>query len=351
MASTPSEYNLVTLDELTALTAPLSSSDIFYILQYDSKESVYKENANKVTLETLTNYFDSTLGSSSHYNAGVNAGEVLLIPDNGKIPDNLISDNFATSTSLNTTNENLNTTTTTLNNHIVSYNNPHRTNYGLALNALHLKGIQLPSAWYGGFVLGPNSSFREDIMATSRSLQYNKEGGSYNTFYITSDILGIYHGGDTSPTGFFIKYGNLSIEGQPVTIVPPTSANHAATKNYVDNLVSNSTISNKIVNVSGDTVTINPTNDGNNPLYLINHTSGTSRTISFNNSAFTSTDHYYNFILTVSNSTSETLALSLNINSGTFNTDIEANKKAYINFMLVPASLGNQLILTHIYTV
>ncbi len=55
MASSPSEFNLVTLDQLPALTDPLADTSLFYVLQFDSVNSVYKKEANKVTLGTVSN--------------------------------------------------------------------------------------------------------------------------------------------------------------------------------------------------------------------------------------------------------------------------------------------------------
>lgn len=90
MASTNSEYFLITLDELEYPSTTLSSNDLFYILQYDTRISGYKSEANKITFNTLNDFIKANNGTSILYNAGLNPGEVLLIPETGTIPNTLL---------------------------------------------------------------------------------------------------------------------------------------------------------------------------------------------------------------------------------------------------------------------
>lgn len=90
MSSTKSEYFLVTLNELEFPSTTLSSNDLFYILQYDARSSTYKSDANKITLDTLNEFIKGNNGTSILYDAGLNANEVLLIPESGIVPGTIL---------------------------------------------------------------------------------------------------------------------------------------------------------------------------------------------------------------------------------------------------------------------
>lgn len=138
MASSPSEFNLVTLDQLPALTDPLADTSLFYVLQFDSVNSVYEEEANKVTLGTVSNYFKKDFGTAVNYNAGTSPNEVLLIPTSGIVPDDLISDTFAKSTDLTA--------------HIDNKSNPHTVTYQQVIANI-ASGGELSASWQGGIIL------------------------------------------------------------------------------------------------------------------------------------------------------------------------------------------------------
>lgn len=333
MASTPSEFNLVTLDQLPALTDPLADTSLFYVLQYDPVNSVYQEEANKVTLGTVSNYFTKDFGTSVNYNAGTSPNQVLLIPSSGKIPDNLVSDTFAKSADLTA--------------HIDNKSNPHTTTYQQVISAI-AQGGRLAASWQGGVIFSNDMSWKEEIYPSYRSVQYNN-GDNYHTWVVSPNQAALYGSYDRVVRGYYIENnGQLSIKGVPVSVLTPTEATHAANKDYVDNKISQGTTCNKVVQVPGDTIIIDPETNGHNPMYVISF-SGLVGEIAFDTTKFTSTDVYYEFKVLIKNTTGSQITITWNVNSNPFDTKIDGYRNAFCNFKLLPTSAGlSPFVLTSI---
>lgn len=317
MASSPSEFNLVTLDQLPALTEPLADTSLFYTLQFDSANSVYEEEANKVTLGIISNYFKKDFGTSINYNAGTSSNEVLLIPASGIIPDNLISDTFAKSVDLTA--------------HIDNKSNPHTVSYQQAIAAI-TSGVTLDSTWEGGTVSG--NSWKEEIYPTHRLIQYGTDTNNYHTFACSTNSIAIYANINNIISGFYIKNGNLSIEGGPVTVVTPINDNHATTKKYVDDSINASRIShNKIINYT-DNMNFDYASDGIDPCYIIQ--TNANKTVDWN---FTNMPNINIFSYTVAIKNSGNTEISITFpKAGNVITKISVNKTAFCRFEKYPAS-------------
>ena len=318
MASSPSEFNLVTLDQLPALTDPLADTSLFYVLQFDSVNSVYKEEANKVTLGTVSNYFKKDFGTAVNSNAGTSPNEVLLIPASGTVPDNLISDTFAKSADLTA--------------HIGNKSNPHTVTYQQVIANI-ASGGRLPASWQGGVIFNNDRTWQEEIYPEYRSIQYGPAGGNYYTQVCKTDAIAIYANVDGIINGFYVRGSGPSIEGKPVTIVTPTDDNHAATKKYVDDAISASEIShNKIINYT-DNMNFDYASDGIDPCYIIQ--TNTDRTVNWN---FTNMPNINIFSYTVVIKNSGNTEISITFpKAENVITKINANKTAFCRFEKYPA--------------
>lgn len=318
MASSPSEFNLVTLDQLPALTDPLADTSLFYVLQFDSVNSVYKEEANKVTLGTVSNYFKKDFGTAVNYNAGTSPNEVLLIPASGTVPDNLISDTFAKSADLTA--------------HIDNKSNPHTVTYQQVIANI-ARGGRLPASWQGGTIFNNDRTWQEEIYPEYRSIQYGPAEGNYYTQICKTDAIAIYANVDGIINGFYVRGSGPSIEGKPVTIVTPTDDNHAATKKYVDDAISASEIShNKIINYTNN-MNFDYASDGIDPCYIIE--TNTDRTVNWN---FTNMPNINIFSYTVAIKNSGNTEISITFpKAGNVITKINANKTAFCRFEKYPA--------------
>lgn len=319
MASSPSEFNLVTLDQLPALTDPLADTSLFYVLQFDSVNSVYEEEANKVTLGTVSNYFKKDFGTAVNYNAGTSPNEVLLIPASGTVPDDLISDTFAKSTDLSA--------------HIDNKSNPHTVTYQQVIANI-ASGGGLSASWQGGIIFNNDRTWKEEIYPTYRSVQYGSNEGNYYTWVCKADVIAMYANVDNVENGFYVRDSGPSIEGKPVTIVAPTNDNHAATKKYVDDAISTSEIShNKIINYT-DNMNFDYASDGIDPCYIIQ--TNADKTVDWN---FTNMPDINIFSYTVAIKNSGNTEISITFpKAENVITKISANKTAFCRFEKYPAS-------------